>query len=68
MLTGRGLLLRTVPVLREFTETAHQFERPYLVDSTRTQAQLGVAATPWRTALAETIVSLGGHLAMPAAA
>ena len=68
MLPGRGLLLRTVPVLREFTETAHQFERPYLVDSTRTQAQLGVAATPWRTALAETIVSLGGHLAMPAAA
>lgn len=60
MMVGRSLLRRVVPMLRELDETAHQFERPYLLDSAHTEAMLGLAPTPWTTALAQTVTSLGG--------
>ncbi len=49
VLRAGGLL---VPFLRELRETRYQFERPYVLDSSATVAELGVPATPWRTALA----------------
>ncbi|MFW6774685.1 NAD-dependent epimerase/dehydratase family protein [Nocardioides sp. CPCC 205120] len=36
-----------VPLLRELRETAHQFECPYVLDSTAAQRELGLAPTPW---------------------
>lgn len=66
LMPGRTLLMRVVPILREFTETSHQFEHPYVVDSTLTQQTLGLTPTPWHTALAETVLSLGDRPAVPA--
>jgi nucleoside-diphosphate-sugar epimerase len=53
-----------VPVLRELRETRYQFERRYVLDSSATVAELGVPATPWRTALAAV---LAGYRARAAA-
>ena len=36
-----------VPFLREMRETVHQFERPYVMDSSAAQRELGLAPTPW---------------------
>ena len=36
-----------VPFLREMRETVHQFEAPYVLDSTATEQALGLAPTPW---------------------
>ena len=36
-----------VPVLRELRETAYQFERPYVLDSSAIESQLGLKPTPW---------------------
>jgi nucleoside-diphosphate-sugar epimerase len=36
-----------VPFLREMRETVHQFERPYVLDSTDAERVLGLAPTPW---------------------
>jgi nucleoside-diphosphate-sugar epimerase len=36
-----------VPILREMRETVHQFERPYVLDSTAIQDRLGLKPTPW---------------------
>ncbi|QCW50487.1 NAD-dependent epimerase/dehydratase family protein [Nocardioides dongxiaopingii] len=58
-LLGVGGLV--VPLLREMRETVHQFERPYVLDSSLTQRELGLAPTPWDDvcrATAET--ALGG--------
>lgn len=63
MLPGRSVLRRVVPLLRELDETAHQFERPFVLDSSRTEAALGVYPTPWPVALGATVASLGGRLA-----
>lgn len=35
------------PVARELRETAYQFTKPYLMESSVTQQQLGVEPTPW---------------------
>ena len=35
------------PVMRELRETAYQFERPYLLDSSAIAAELGLEPTPW---------------------
>lgn len=43
------------PMLRELWETRHQFERPFVLDSTAAQETFGLAPTPWETQLAETI-------------
>ena len=44
-----------VPFARELLETRHQFERPFVMDSTHTEATFGLAATPWADVLAETV-------------
>lgn len=43
------------PFARELLETRHQFERPFVMDSTLTEATFGLAATPWTDVLAETV-------------
>lgn len=35
------------PFLREMKETLYQFQRPYLLDSSAIQRELGLAPTPW---------------------
>ncbi len=49
------------PLLRELWETRHQFERPFVLDSSATQDYFGLVPTPWATQLAETTAALGGQ-------
>jgi nucleoside-diphosphate-sugar epimerase len=44
-----------VPFLREFTEVAYQFTRPFVVDSTAFQATFGATPTPIDHALCATV-------------
>ncbi|MFN2318400.1 MAG: NAD-dependent epimerase/dehydratase family protein [Dermatophilaceae bacterium] len=48
-------LARVAPMVRELDETRHQFERPFVLDSSAATAGFGVQPTPWRAALATTI-------------
>ncbi|CAH0231192.1 hypothetical protein SRABI26_02652 [Arthrobacter sp. Bi26] len=43
------------PDMREIAETLYQFERPFVMDSTASQAALGVAPTPLHEAAAATV-------------
>jgi nucleoside-diphosphate-sugar epimerase len=36
-----------VPFLREMRETVHQFQRPYVLDSSAARRELGLVPTPW---------------------
>jgi nucleoside-diphosphate-sugar epimerase len=36
-----------MPVMKELRETEYQFARPYVLDSSATEAALGLAPTPW---------------------
>lgn len=36
-----------VPLLREMRETVYMFERPYLLDSSAIESELGLEPTPW---------------------
>jgi nucleoside-diphosphate-sugar epimerase len=47
--------LRVVPLIRELDETAYQFDRPFVLDSSEAQQRFGLAPTPWHDALAETV-------------
>jgi nucleoside-diphosphate-sugar epimerase len=38
---------RVVPLLREMRETEYQFRRPYVLDSSAIERELGLAPTPW---------------------
>lgn len=38
---------RFVPLLREMRETVYQFERPYVLDSSAIESELGLKPTPW---------------------
>ena len=38
---------RFVPLLRELQETVHQFERPFVMDSSAITRELGLEPTPW---------------------
>jgi nucleoside-diphosphate-sugar epimerase len=49
------------PMLRELWETRHQFERPFVLDSSAAQERFGLAPTPWETQLAETVAWLGAR-------
>lgn len=51
--------LRVVPLIRELDETAHQFERPFVLDSSAAEETFGLRPTPWREALAATLASIG---------
>ncbi len=55
-----------IPVVRELDETAHQFEHPYIVDASATEAQFGLAATPWPEALQATVQDVGQVVRQPA--
>ena len=35
------------PVVRELEETRYQFVRPFVLDSSATERELGLAPTPW---------------------
>ncbi|MFG3600647.1 NAD-dependent epimerase/dehydratase family protein [Micromonospora chersina] len=48
------------PFARELRETAYQFDRPYLLDSTAATATLGVEATPLDRVVKETVAALRG--------
>lgn len=50
--TALGLV---VPFLREMRETRHQFERPFVLDSSQAERAFDIEATPWDEALAATI-------------
>jgi nucleoside-diphosphate-sugar epimerase len=43
------------PLLREFRETRHQFERPFILDASAAQARFGLEPTPWDLTLKETV-------------
>lgn len=44
-----------VPILRELADVQHQFTQPFEVDTGADQARLGIAATPWEDAAAQTV-------------
>jgi hypothetical protein len=46
------------PLLRELKETRHQFEGPFLLDSSAAQERFGLAPTPWDITLKETVAYL----------
>ena len=46
-----------VPFMRELRETRHQFERPFVLDSSLTEQTFGLAPTPWEEALTTTIAA-----------
>jgi nucleoside-diphosphate-sugar epimerase len=53
---SRGLLRAlgvAVPLLREFTEVRHQYERPWVVDDSRARGTFGLEPTPWPAIVAE---------------
>jgi nucleoside-diphosphate-sugar epimerase len=47
-----------VPLLKELRETRHQFERPFVLDSTLTERTFGLTPTPWEDALKATLTAL----------
>ena len=51
------------PMLREVASVSDHFSRPYVMDTAASSRTLGVVATPWDTAVAETIgrTSVGGR-------
>jgi nucleoside-diphosphate-sugar epimerase len=53
-------LARLAPIVRELDETAHQFERPFILDATAAAETFGVEATEWTHALKATIAGLSG--------
>jgi nucleoside-diphosphate-sugar epimerase len=52
-----------VPLLREMRETEYQFLRPYLLDSSDAQHQLGLAPTPWDEVCRASAATAGASLA-----
>lgn len=44
-----------VPFVRELRETRHQFESPYVLDSSKAERIFGLRPTPWREALAQAL-------------
>jgi nucleoside-diphosphate-sugar epimerase len=43
------------PLVRGFREMAYQFQRPFVLDSSATEATFGLRATPWDEALAAVV-------------
>ncbi len=46
---------RVSPLVRSLDETRHQFERPFVLDSTLAQRAFGLTPTPWAVALERTL-------------
>jgi nucleoside-diphosphate-sugar epimerase len=57
-----------VPMLRELQETRHQFDGPWLLDSSRFTEVFGTEATPLAETLRDTVAWWRDRLAVPAAA
>lgn len=57
-----------VPFLRELQETRHQFDDPFVLDSTHTEAVFGMRATPWERTLRDTVAFVRGQAPISAAA
>lgn len=53
---GLTAMATVAPFARELLETRHQFERPFIMDSTLTEATFGLTATPWTDVIEETVV------------
>lgn len=51
------------PVLRELKETRHEFDHPWVLDSSAAQARFGLAPTPWEVTLKETVEYLSATAA-----
>jgi nucleoside-diphosphate-sugar epimerase len=50
-----------VPFLRELRETVYQFQRPYVLDSSAAERELGLTPTPWEDVCRQTALqALGG--------
>lgn len=49
---------RVMPVMRELDETAHQFERPFVLDSSAAQETFDLHPTPWLQAVEESVAPL----------
>jgi hypothetical protein len=43
----------TSPLIREFAEVRHQYERPWVVDDSRARETFGLEPTPWPAIIAE---------------
>lgn len=54
-----GIGGRVVPILRELRETEYQFARPYLLDSTAIERELGLRPTPWEEVCRATALGEG---------
>ncbi len=54
------LAARLSPVVRSLDETAHQFERPFVLDASDAEETFGFAPTPWEEALERTVRTLSG--------
>jgi len=54
LIAGMGLFN---PLMREFSEVAHQFEDPFILDSTAAQQTFDLKPTPWDDVLADVIAS-----------
>ena len=54
-----GLGGSVVPLLREMRETEYQFLRPYVVDSSAIERELGLAPTPWDEVCRATALAAG---------
>ena len=57
-----------VPFLRELRETVYQFQRPYVLDSSAAERELGLAPTPWEDVCRETALQALGEAAGASAA
>jgi nucleoside-diphosphate-sugar epimerase len=63
MLAAVGLF---VPVVRELPEMAYEYERPFVVDSSRFEAAFGFGPTPLADAIGATIDAYSGGLVVKA--
>ncbi|MFV0315706.1 MAG: NAD-dependent epimerase/dehydratase family protein [Microthrixaceae bacterium] len=52
------LMARVSPTVRALDETAHQFERPFVIDASAATETFGLTPTPWRDALEATVRDL----------
>ncbi len=50
--------LRVVPLIRELDETAHQFERPFILDASAAERRFGLQPTVWDQALSDTVAAM----------
>ena len=50
-----ALLGAVNPTVRELRETRHQFEAPFVLDSSSAQTAFDLAPTPWESTLSQTV-------------